>query len=144
MENLEEGKENKNSQSSILIFLGFLILVVGAGILTGFFLSKEIKGKFDTSSLSQGAGIKKGEEVGSSDTKVFRDTASGVLEKGGIDGEGTHKLIREGGPSHTVYLTSSVIDLDQFLGKKVQVWGETFKAQKAGWFMDVGRIKILE
>jgi hypothetical protein len=144
MENLEEGKENKNSQSSILIFLGFLILVVGAGILTGFFLSKEIKGKFGTSSLSQGAGIKKGEEVGSSDIKVFRDTASGVLEKGGIDGEGTHKLIREGGPSQTVYLTSSVIDLDQFLGKKVQVWGETFKAQKAGWFMDVGRIKILE
>jgi hypothetical protein len=30
------------------------------------------------------------------------------------------------------------------VGKKVQVWGETFKGQKAGWLMDVGRIKALE
>ncbi len=68
----------------------------------------------------------------------------GTLEKGGIDGEGTHKLIREGGESQTAYLTSSIIDLDPLVGKKVQVWGETFKGQKAGWLMDVGRVKVLE
>jgi len=66
------------------------------------------------------------------------------LEKNGLDGEGTHRLIREGGPSQTAYVTSSTLDLDQFAGRKVQVWGETFRAQKAGWLMDIGRLKILE
>ena len=27
---------------------------------------------------------------------------------------------------------------------EVQIWGETFKGQKAGWLMDVGRIKVIE
>jgi hypothetical protein len=26
----------------------------------------------------------------------------------------------------------------------VKVWGETFKGQKAGWLMDVGRVKVME
>jgi len=121
-----------------------LVLAVGLGVFTGFYLAK-LKGK--GSSLQGGVvpqgKITKGSEFGSQDPK-FEDTAEGVLEVGGIDGEGTHKLLREGGPSQTVYLTSSVLDLDQFTGKKVQIWGETFKAQKAGWLMDVGRVKILE
>lgn len=83
-------------------------------------------------------------EVGSTDTKTFRDTAEGTLEKNGVNGEGTHKLIRPGGPSQTVYLVSSVVDLDQFDAKKIQVWGETIQAQKVGWLMDVGRVKIIE
>jgi hypothetical protein len=66
------------------------------------------------------------------------------LEEGGIDGEGTHHLVRDGGPSKSVYLTSTVIDLDSFAGKKVKVWGETISARKAGWLMDVGKIKIIE
>ena len=88
--------------------------------------------------------IKTATEVGSTDTKTFRDTATGVLKKDGLNGEGTHQLIRDGGPSQTVYLISSVVDLDQFEGKKVEVWGETIKAQKVPWLMDVGRVKILE
>jgi len=67
-----------------------------------------------------------------------------MLEQGGIEGEGSHKLTREGGESQTLYLTSTVVDLEQFVGRKVQVWGETFAAQKAGWLMDVGRVKVLE
>ena len=67
----------------------------------------------------------------------------GNLESGGINGEGTHKLIRPGGDSQTVYLTSSVLDLNQFVGKKVKVWGQTFSAKKAGWLMDVGRVEVL-
>ena len=86
----------------------------------------------------------RGNIVGSTDEKTFKDTATGILRSGGLNGDGTHKLIREGGPSQTVYLTSSVVDLDQFVGKKVQVWGETNKGQKAAWLMDVGRIKIIE
>lgn len=114
--------------------------IIIAGVLTGFFLSK----KGTVATLTAPGVVQKGREVGSQDVKTFKDTATGIIEAGGINGEGTHKLIREGGPSQTAYLTSSVIDLDQFVGKKVQIWGETFKGQKAAWLMDVGRVKILE
>ncbi len=66
------------------------------------------------------------------------------MEKGGLEGEGSHKLIRPGGDDQTVYLTSSIVDLDKFAGHKVKVWGETFSSQKAGWLMDVGKLKVLE
>jgi hypothetical protein len=84
----------------------------------------------------------KGIVVGSTDTKTFKDCAMGELIKndGKITTEGSHKLLREGGESQSVYLTSSVVDLDQFIQKNVQVCGETNKAQKAGWLMDVGRV----
>ena len=75
--------------------------------------------------------------------KVLRDSAEGTLEGGGIDGEGTHKLIRPGGVSQTVYLTSSILDLEQYVGKKVKVWGEKFAAKKAGWLMDVGKVEVV-
>lgn len=121
-------------------FLGIL-LVIGAGVLTGYFLSR--KGGAISPAAAPGA-VQKEKEIGSTDIETFRDTATGVIEKGGLNGEGSHKLIREGGPSQTAYLTSSIIDLDMFVGKKVQVWGETYKGQKAGWLMDVGRVKILD
>ena len=41
-------------------------------------------------------------------------------------------------------MISSVIDLDQYVGKKVEVWGLTLDAVKASWLMDVGRLKVLE
>lgn len=122
---------------NISLYLGIAIIII-AGILTGYFLSGQKTG----SGKLKIVGSKK--VVGSLDTKTFPDTATGVLEKGGIDGEGTHKLIREGGDSQTVYLTSSVINLGDFVGKKVKVWGETQAAQKAGWFMDVGRVEVNE
>ena len=58
--------------------------------------------------------------------------------------EGTHHLVREGGETHYVFLTSSVINLDPLVGKKVQVWGETIAARNAPWLMDVGRVKTLD
>ncbi len=122
-----------------LIPVLLVVAIIGAGVLTGFFLSKKVA----SPTMAPGT-VQEGKEVGSPDIKTFKDTATGVIEKGGLNGEGTHKLIREGGPSQTAYLTSSIIDLDQFVGKKVQVWGETFKGQKAAWLMDVGRVKILE
>jgi len=122
-----------------------LIAVIVIGIISGFFLSKKYGGKEEPlpATMVSSEKIKPGVEFGSKNQN-FKDTTIGVLERGGIDGEGTHHLVREGGPSQNAYLTSSVLDLDQFVGKKVQVWGETFKGQKAGWLMDVGRIKILE
>lgn len=87
-------------------------------------------------------GLKEGDIIGVQDDKQFKDSTTGVLQKGGLDGEGSHKLLRPGGASQTVYLTSSVIDLDAFEGDQVTVWGETFKGQKVGWLMDVGRVRV--
>ena len=137
MEETEEIKKKNIRQ--LLLPLLLVVGIIGAGVLTGFFLSKKVA----SPTMAPGA-VQEGKEVGSTDIETFKDTATGVIEKGGLNGEGTHKLIREGGPSQTAYLTSSIIDLDQFIGKKVQVWGETFKGQKAAWLMDVGRVKILE
>jgi len=89
-------------------------------------------------------GIEKGRTFGVIDEKAFKDQAEGEIASGGIDGEGSHHLIRDGGESQYVYLTSSIVDLNQFVGKKVRVWGQTFEAQRAGWLMDVGRLEILE
>lgn len=144
---MEEEKSEKTSpvleKNKMKKFLPIfsVVIVIFLGILTGYYLVTKTKPGY-VGSLTDGA--QTGEEIGSSNEKVFKDNATGILEKGGIDGEGTHKLIREGGVSQTVYLTSSVIDLDQLIGKKIQVFGETFKAQKAGWLMDVGKVKILE
>lgn len=125
-----------------------ILLVILTGVGTGWFLSGGQVGPGGVSgkiAVAPGAKVEEGgKTLGLEDTATFRDRAEGRLEEGGIDGEGTHHLVREGGESQNVYLTSSVIDLSQFVGKKVEVWGETNKAQKAGWLMDVGRIKILE
>lgn len=133
-------EENPDGSKVFLLTIG-IIIIIGAGIFTGYFLSQR---GASTKSGGKATSSQTKQVVGSSDTKTFRDSAEGVLEKGGLDGEGSHKLIRPGGDSQTAYLTSSVVDLDQFVGKKVKVWGETFKAQKAGWFMDVGKIEVLE
>jgi len=76
--------------------------------------------------------------------KAFKDSATGTIEKGSINGEGTHILNREGGVTQRASLTSSIVDLDLFVGKKVEVKGETNKSNKTAWLMDVGSIKIIE
>ncbi len=130
----------------ILKILG-LVAALAVGLGAGYML----KNKSTVATRSDGAviarnvpaaGLKEGDIIGLQDEKTFKDTVTGVLQKGGLDGEGSHKLLRPGGVSQTVYLTSSVIDLDQFVGAQVTVWGETFKGQKAGWLMDVGRVRV--
>ena len=114
--------------------------VVVVGVLVGWLIAGRGKsGSAVVPGAKQGAN-----EAGLADEKTFRDTATGTLEAGGVNGEGTHHLTRDGGPSQNVYLTSTVIDLESFAGKKVQVWGETISARKAGWLMDVGKIKVVE
>lgn len=88
--------------------------------------------------------VKVGATFGVPDTETFADTTEGVLISGGLDGEGSHTLLRPGGVSQNVYLTSSVVDLGQFQNMRVKIAGETFKGQKAGWLMDVGRLEVLE
>jgi hypothetical protein len=138
--------QKKRELPRFLVPLVIILGIILAGTATGYLVSGRGGGGvglFSPSQLAPGTELK-GQEFGSTDTSAFPDSAVGVLEKGGIDGEGTHKLIREGGESQTAYLTSSLVDLDPLVGEKVQVWGETFKGQKAGWLMDVGRVKVLE
>lgn len=119
------------------VVIGVYVLLVTLGVGTGYMLSQ------GTPLGGQKVTMTKSDKVaGVTDTKTFKDSAVGTIEKGGIDGEGTHKLIREGGPSQTAYLLSSVVDLDQYVGKKVKVWGQTIDAVKAAWLMDVGRIEV--
>lgn len=137
-------QEVKKTLPLAKIFIALAIILLGVG--SGYMLSQ----KSNLGLLAQNSNgqipkvVQTQKTVGSTDVKTFRDNATGVIQKNGIDGEGTHKLVREGGESQTASLTSSIVDLDLFVGKKVKVWGETFKGQKAAWLMDVGKIEILE
>src|SRR3989344_4971950 len=124
-----------------------LVVVLALGLGSGYLLKNgSIGGVINTGPVVSRnvpeAGLKEGDIIGVQDEKTFKDSVTGVLHKGGIDGEGSHQLLRPGGVSQTDYLTTSVIDLDEFEGHQVTVWGETFKGQKAGWLMDVGRVKV--
>lgn len=144
-----EREIKKTPKKAILTITSFVVVAI-----LGFYLGAYLKSVFPSKSSAQKAalagiqadipesGAKVGDVFGSADEKAFNTTATGVLDKGGLNGEGTHKLVRPGGISQTVYLTSSVIDLDLLVGHQVTIWGETFKGQKTGWLMDVGRAKV--
>ena len=125
--------------------LAVLLLIAVLGIGSGYLLSKKgnIAGGVGLKEKVGSLSVSKGKIVGSDDTKTFKDTAEGVLKVGGIEGEGQYHLQRSGGESQNVYLTSSIVDLSQYIDKKVKVWGETQKAKRAGWLMDVGRLEVL-
>ncbi len=125
--------------------LPFLVIAVILGVISGvLFFSQMGKGAISLSGGKTTGTVSSGETVGSTNTKVFSDCASGELGKndGKVTSEGSHMLTRPGGVSQTVYLTSSVLDLDQFMGKQVEVCGQTFKGQTAGWLMDAGRVTL--
>jgi hypothetical protein len=135
------------SSKSGLIIAAIVAIVLGVG--TGYGSSKLYAKNMGLPSgeiqkVATTGNVNNGDIFGSADTGSFKDSAKGYLEVGGLDNEGTHHLVREGGASQTVYLTSSVTDLSKLEGMEVEVWGETFKAQKAGWLMDVGRIQVTE
>lgn len=129
-------------------FLLICLVAVTAGLLTGFGAFK-LKNKNGTSdsmenvTVEDSSKVQNGDIFGVQDKDTFADNATGYLEKGGVDGEGSHKLLRDGGDTQTVALTSSVVDLDKLVGMEVKIYGETFKADKAGWFMDVGRVEVI-
>lgn len=128
-------------------FIIFAFVAVGAGILTGLGTNKlrQQQRVEDTTAVlpTDVNQIKNGDIFGVKDSTTFADSAEGYVEKGGVNGEGSHRLLRAGGETQTVALTSSVTDLDQFVGMEVKIWGETNKAQEAGWFMDIGRIEVV-
>lgn len=122
---------------AVLIFL----FMIGAGIYAG----KYAAGSQASSGTAEKASdsVKTEKSEGIMDKKRFPDKAEGKLVEGGIEGEGNFHLVRTGGDSQNVYLTSSIVDLSKYIGKKVRVWGQTFSGQKAGWLMDVGYVENL-
>lgn len=121
------------------LLLGVTIAAVVLGILTGYILSTKGNGSKITS-LSLGAA-----KSAQQDTKTFKDFAEGIINIKPQPAdpseyvEGTHMLVRDG--AIPVALTSSVVDLSKYEGKKVKVFGETQKALKEGWLMDVGKVE---
>lgn len=142
--NLNSNEVSVNKKTPKILIPLVMAVALGLGVFTGYWFEGRNGSSSEITGVVSQEQIEKGAEFGVKDTKAFPDKAIGVIEAGGENGEGTHKLIREGGPSQTVYLTSSVLDLDQFAGKKVEVNGATMKAQKVAWLMDVGKIKVLD
>lgn len=133
-------KDNKAGIAPMKVLI-VLIIVFALGSGTGYLLSGSSKATKNVPLNSKDGSS--GKIYGSDDTETFKDIAEGKLEEGGIDGEGQFHLVRAGGDSQNVYMTSSTVDLSQFVGKKIKVWGQTQTAQSAGWLMDVGRVEVL-
>lgn len=126
-----------NNTKMKVILTGVIVVLVGVG--TGYALSgvsAEVGSPTPTSNVAENP--EGGTKV---DESIFSDSAQGVLHEGGIEGEGTHYLDTGLGEEKYVYLLSTVLDLDSFIGKKVEVQGQTLAAENAGWLMDVGKIK---
>jgi hypothetical protein len=138
-------KENLSDKKNLkVVFIS--IAVVLAGVVTGWFLSGE--GLASVSRRAGDTGLSGVEqtatEAGFEDESLFPDSVEGVLREGGIEGEGTHHIERPGGVSKTAYLTSTVIDLQSYVGKEVMIWGETLSAVSAPWLMDVGKLRVIK
>lgn len=140
-----------NPKSPLLI----LIITLAVSLATGFWISRLSPATSSPSPATSANQAVSVDKISSADSlkigtiygnqsKNFKDRATGVIEKGSINGEGTHILIREGGLSQRASLTSSVVDLDLFVGKTVEVTGETNASTKTSWLMDVGTIKIIQ
>lgn len=127
-----------NNLNRIFLVILVLAVILGAGV--GYNLASNNSKAKSTISTLNGEVPKNPQQ----DSKTFRDFAQGVIEKKGEPKradeytEGTHILKREG--TNPVALTSSVLDLSQYEGKKVKLYGETQKAIKEGWLMDVGKV----
>lgn len=136
------------TQGKLAKFLPIILIaaVVALGIGSGLVLaSKKKASQVETSASIDEEALSGAQKE--SFARTFRDESSGVIEKNdALDkyAQGTHKLIRPGGESQTAYLTSSVLDLDQYVGKKVKVFGETFGSSQVGWLMDVGKVEVVE
>ncbi len=125
------------------MIIAIVILSIVLGSITGYIMANKNKG---TVINSAGVPVQTAKSA-QADTQTFKDFATGVIKakvqtgKGVDYSEGTHTLIRDG--EVPVALTSSVVDLSQYEGKKVKVFGETQKALQSGWLMDVGKVEVI-
>ena len=144
------------AKSSSLLSPGILIIILLLALGLGYFISRAypLSGSknasllggpeaISTENITDKSAIEVGKLYGDTAT-VFKDSATGTIEKGSINGVGTHILNREGGASQRASLTSSVVDLDLFVGRRVEVKGETNASKQTSWLLDVGSVKVLE
>ncbi len=122
------------------ILILVLLVSIVAGVATGHALAQKSGGAAPRTVSTDN----KPAAAAQQDTKTFRDFAEGTIKpiptaKSSEYTEGTHILDRTG--AYPVTLTSSVVDLSKYEGKKVKVYGETQKALKASWLMDVGKVE---
>ena len=123
--------KNFKTPSQNHLFIIVLVLSVVLGIVAGVLLSGNQK-MADKAPL-----IVEKPKTASQDSKTFKDFAEGTIQPRPVSKnpneyvEGTHLLVRQG--AVPVALTSSVVDLSQYEGKKVKVLGETQKAIKEGF-----------
>jgi hypothetical protein len=136
-------KPNNKGISGGKVFLVLILMIlIGVGIGYGAsFVSAKTGTSLVPNALNPNAPAA-GKIYGNGDPSVYKDTAEGVMQNGGIDGDGQYHLVRSGGASQYVYLTSSTLDLSQFINQKIKVWGQTQAAQHAGWLMDVGKVEV--
>ena len=135
-----------------------IAIIVAIAIASGFWLSRFFPNEngsrsplftsgesrlLSADTISNADQLETGRVYGDADG-TFKDEVTGVVESGGVNGEGTHTLIRPGGDDQKAALTSSALDLDLFVGRQVEIKGETNDSSLAGWFLDVGNIKIIE
>lgn len=138
-----QAKKKSKTENNAMKFVGIVIVVILLGVLTGYGIAT-MKGTVGKKAAGAPTySVSSGKIFGIEDTKDYPDIAQGALKEGGIEGEGAFHLVRPGGDSQNVYLTSSSVDLSQFIGKNIKVWGKTQAAQHAGWLMDVGKVQVL-
>lgn len=133
-------KPQKKSMLPLLIGV-FAMVVLGVG--SAWLISSKLMSKSSSNVVVPGS-VVTSTSAGMLDSNTKYDTATGDLKDGGISGEGTQHLEGNNGPTHYVYLTSGVVDLSSFVGKKVQVWGLTLAAKHAPWLMDVSKIQVVQ
>jgi len=130
-----------------VVMIAVIVIALVAGIGTGYLMqSQKGGGSLSMNKSEEGSDISDEEAIetaGIKNEETFKDKAEGILQEGGIEGEGAFHLERPGGESQTAYLTSTTVDLSPFVGKKIRVWGKTFQGEKAGWLMDVGYVELL-
>ena len=154
IQSVEPKKPSPNKNSKIVLLIIVILATVSGFWISRFWPSSSQSSNSIIDNITQ-KDISSAEDIKSQNdivvgkyygdtAKTFKDSATGTIEKGSINGEGTHILNREGGKTQRASLTSSVIDLDLFIDKKVEVKGETNSSNKTGWLMDVGVIKVIE
>jgi hypothetical protein len=137
--------DNSSKQLFSPKYLAVLIILVLLGIGAGYFFTRQQNTSVNATlptATNKTVAIKAGDVFGANDTSAFKDTAEGQLEVGGVGDEGQYHLVRPGGSSQYVYLTSSTVDLSKLVGRNVKVWGATQKAQNVGWLMEVGKVQV--
>lgn len=126
------------AQVPMPVVIGIFVLMFAVGASGAYYFTKKSASPLNSSSPTA---VQTDKASGVVDKSTFKDSATGIMKDGGIDGEGSFHLERPGGVSQNVYLTSSTVDLSKFIGKQVTVWGQTMQARTAGWLMDVGLVE---